>query len=237
MVVAFDKDTGEERWRALSASSQGYCPPSIIQYQGMEQLVIWHAEALSGLDPNTGEIFWSTDLKPTWGGAIQMPRKFGDELYVAGAGAAALYRLNNDGGKPGIEMVWRGNPRNAVYAVSGSIIFDESAIYRIDQSASALIAVNREDGNRMWQTQEPVLAEVGSRVKHGTAFLVRYKDSNSYYILSESGDLIIAEITSDSYKELGRQHVLEPTNTTSGRPVVWSHPAFADRSSPGMTRN
>jgi hypothetical protein len=116
-----------------------------------------------------------------------------------------------------------------VYAVSGSIIFDESAIYRIDQSASVLIAVNREDGNRMWQTQEPVLAEVGSRVKHGTAFLVRYKDSNSYNILSESGDLIIVEITYDGYKELGRQHVLEPTNTTSGRPVVWSHPAFADR--------
>jgi hypothetical protein len=58
---------------------------------------------------------------------------------------------------------------------------------------------------------------------------VRYKDSNSYNILSESGDLIIVEITYDGYKELGRQHVLEPTNTTSGRPVVWSHPAFADR--------
>jgi len=58
---------------------------------------------------------------------------------------------------------------------------------------------------------------------------VRYKDSNLYYILSETGDLIFADITPDGYKELNRQHVLEPTNATYGRPVVWSHPAFAER--------
>jgi outer membrane protein assembly factor BamB len=229
VVVAFDKNTGKERWRALSASSQGYCPPSIVKHGGVEQLLIWHAEALSGLNPETGEVYWSEDLKPSWGGAIQVPRKLGSQLYVAGPGAAALYQLENDNGKPGIEMIWRGNPRNAVYAVNGSLIFDKSAIYGVDQVASALIAVNREDGSRLWETQEPILAEVGTRAKHGTAFLVRYKDSNLYYILSETGDLIFADITPDGYKELNRQHVLEPTNATYGRPVVWSHPAFAER--------
>jgi len=229
VVVAFDTHTGEERWRALSASSQGYCPPSIIKHRGVEQLVIWHAEALNGLNPETGEVYWSEELKPSWGGAIQVPRKLNSQLYVSGPGAAALYQLKNENGKPGIEMVWRGNPRNAVYAVNGSIIFDNAAIYGVDQVASALIAVNREDGSRLWETQEPILAEVGTRAKHGTAFLVRYKDSNFYYILSETGDLIFAEFSPDGYKELGRQHKLDPTNSTFGRPVVWSHPAFAEK--------
>ena len=229
VVVAFNKDTGKERWRALSASSPGYCPPSIVTHGGVEQLVIWHAEAVNGLNPKTGEVYWSESLKPSWGGAIQVPRVLGSQLFVAGPGAAALYQLKNEGGKPGIEMVWRGNPRNAVYTVNGSLIFDKSAIYGVDQTASALIAVNRDDGSRIWSTQEPVLAEVGTRAKHGTAFLVRYKESDLYYILSESGDLVLAEITPGGYKELGRQHILEPTNTTYGRFVVWSHPAFADK--------
>jgi len=30
VLVAFDKDTGKELWRALSAKEPGYCPPSII---------------------------------------------------------------------------------------------------------------------------------------------------------------------------------------------------------------
>ena len=29
---------------------------------------------------------------------------------------------------------------------------------------------------------------------------------------------------------MSRAHLLEPTNRLAGRPVVWSHPAFANRS-------
>ena len=31
------------------------------------------------------------------------------------------------------------------------------------------------------------------------------------------------------YDEIGRFHVLEPTSSTFGRAVVWSHPAYANR--------
>ena len=33
----------------------------------------------------------------------------------------------------------------------------------------------------------------------------------------------------EEYVELGRFKVLEPTNESFGRPVVWSHPAFAQK--------
>lgn len=227
VVVAFHKDTGAEKWRALSASSQGYCPPTIIEHAGREQLIVWHPEAVNGLDPKTGDVFWTEELKPNWGGSIQAPSKLGDQLFVAGPGVAALYDLTLSGGKPAVEMVWRGNPRSSVYPVNGNVIFDEAAIYAVDSNSSALMAIDREDGSRLWQTQEPVLAEADQRQRHGTAFLVRHQDSDLYYVLSESGDLILSEITSEGYKELGRANILEPTNSTRGRSVVWSHPAFA----------
>ncbi|QXD25055.1 PQQ-like beta-propeller repeat protein [Opitutia bacterium ISCC 51] len=227
VVVAFDKDSGEDKWKALSSTSQGYCPPTIIKHAGLEQLIVWHPEAVNGLDPQTGEVFWTEELKPSWGGSIQVPRKLGNQLFVAGPGAAALYDLKQSGGNPAVEMVWRGNPRNAFYPVNSPVIFDTEAIYGVDSNSSSLTAIDREDGSWLWQSQVPALAEVNKRERHGTAFLVRHRDSDLYFVLSESGDLILAEITTDGYKELGREKILEPTNSTGGRPVVWSHPAFA----------
>jgi hypothetical protein len=69
----------------------------------------------------------------------------------------------------------------------------------------------------------------GSQVNHGTVFLVYHEGNKLFYLFSESGDLIIAELSRDGYKEISRAHLLDPTNEAFGRKVVWSAPAFADR--------
>jgi len=58
---------------------------------------------------------------------------------------------------------------------------------------------------------------------------VRHRDTDRYWLASETGDLILARLTPDAYEELGRQRILEPTGETFGRSVWWSHPAFAER--------
>ena len=58
-AVAFDKLTGKELWRSLTASEQGYCPPTIIQSQGARQLILMRPDAMSSVDPETGDEFWS----------------------------------------------------------------------------------------------------------------------------------------------------------------------------------
>ena len=42
-VVAFDKDTGKEVWKALNAEEPGYSAPTLIEAGGVKQLVVWHA--------------------------------------------------------------------------------------------------------------------------------------------------------------------------------------------------
>jgi len=51
VAVAFDKDTGKELWRALTAKEPGYSPPTMIEAGGRRELVVWHPEAVNGLDP------------------------------------------------------------------------------------------------------------------------------------------------------------------------------------------
>jgi outer membrane protein assembly factor BamB len=232
IVVALDRETGEEKWRALTASSQGYCPPTIITHEGIEQLIIWHPESLNSLNPRTGEVYWTEPLRPNFGGSIQAPRKQGSHLFVGGPGVASMFKLVNRDGIPGAEPVWKGNPRNAVYPVNSPIIFTEEAIFSVDSGTGSMISVNPEDGSRFWETAEPVLEEPSRKGRHGTAFLIRYQDSDTYYIINEIGDLVLAELTASGYKEIGRTNVIEPSNSTNTggtRSVVWSHPAFANK--------
>ena len=67
VAVAFDKQTGRELWRALSASETGYCPPTMLASGDTPQLVIWDADKLNGLDSATGRVRWSEPLKPMYG--------------------------------------------------------------------------------------------------------------------------------------------------------------------------
>ena len=56
-LVAFDKYTGREVWRALSDRA-GYSAPIVLEAGGVRQLVFWSPQALNSLDPDTGKEYW-----------------------------------------------------------------------------------------------------------------------------------------------------------------------------------
>ena len=113
-AIAYDKDTGAEKWRALSAREPGYGTPKLIHHAGRKQLIVWHSESITSLNPATGEVFWSLPSKPGYNMAVMTPRLHGDTLYAAAIGnVAALIQLDPD--KPSAEIAWRGTPKNAVY--------------------------------------------------------------------------------------------------------------------------
>ncbi len=224
VAVAFDKETGREVWRALSASEPGYCPPTMIEHAGAEQLLIWHAEAVNSLNPRSGEVYWSVPLKPRFGMAITTPRKLGPHLFVSGYGEAGLLRL--DDARPAAEVAWRGRPKTGVFCSNSTPFLEEGVIYGCDVETGALMGVRLEDGRRLWETLQPTTGGK-RRARYGTAFLVKHE--GRFFLFNEQGDLILAKLSPEGYEELDRFHVLEPTNRTFGRPVVWSHPAFAER--------
>ena len=57
MVVAFDKATGAEAWRAIETNSEaGYSSPIVVTAGGVRQLIVWHPAGVTSLDPATGRI-------------------------------------------------------------------------------------------------------------------------------------------------------------------------------------
>ncbi len=190
----------------------------------MRQLLVWHSESLVALNPLTGEQLWSVPLKPLFGMAIAAPRKAGSYLLASNYGVAALLKLDDQ--QPGAEIVWRGEPENAIYAANVTPLLDSGVAYGCDIETGALMGVQLSDATRLWQTTVPTFGGP-RRARYGTAFVVKHQDR--YVLMSEQGDVIFAQLTPQGYQEQGRFHLLEPTESIFGRQVVWSHPAFANR--------
>jgi outer membrane protein assembly factor BamB len=91
-------------------------------------------------------------------------------------------------------------------------------------SYAQLRCLKADTGERLWET---FAATTGKAERWGNAFLVPQDDR--CFLFNEKGDLVIARLTPAGYQELGRAHLLDPTNTAAGRDVLWSHPAFANR--------
>jgi outer membrane protein assembly factor BamB len=225
VLVAFDKDTGKELWRSLSAKEPGYSPPGIIEAGGRRQLLHWNAEAVASVDPETGRPYWSYDLAAQYDMSIMAPRKWQDYLYVGGIGSrAAMLKLAAD--RPAVTKLWEGGRKEkAVYPINSTPLIDAGVIYGVDQGGT-LRAAKVETGEVLWETAAPVTG--GKPENAATAFLVR--NGNRYFVFSETGDLIIALLSQKGYEEVSRAKLIAPTTSAGLRgPVVWSHPAFAEK--------
>jgi outer membrane protein assembly factor BamB len=156
--------------------------------------------------------------------SIMAPQKDNDFLFASGAGnTAGVFRLSAD--KPGAQIIWRGKPKESLYAVNATPLVEDGVVYGCDNDSSAFIAAKLENGERLWETKEPTIGDGRGRI--GTAFLV--KNGDRHFLFNEKGDLILAKISPEKYEELGRVNLLEPTSRAFGRDVVWSHPAFAQK--------
>lgn len=233
VVQAFDRETGKEVWAALTASEPGYNTPTLIEAGGVTQLVVWTPKELAGLNPDTGKVYWSVPLEPSYAMSIMVPRKDGDLLYAAGIGNVGV-TVKLDRAKPGVTEVWRHKPaptaKTGLYPVNMTPFVEDGIAYGVDQPG-VFRAVELATGKRLWATFKPVFGEEKDEDfkggSSGTAFVV--KNADRYFLFNEVGELVVAKLTPQGYEEVAKAKLLDPTGPAFGRKAVWSHPAFADK--------
>ncbi|WP_419194598.1 PQQ-binding-like beta-propeller repeat protein [Novipirellula herctigrandis] len=226
-VIAFDKNTGEVKWKSLDCKT-GYCPPSMVTFASTKQLLIFHPDGIVSLDPTNGSPYWEVPLTPLYEMSITRPMIEGNLMYASGIySEGVLLKMSSE--KPEVTEVWRGKPKQAVYTCNSTPLIVDGVIYGVDTGTGKLIAVDTKDGSRLWDTFDPTRRGEKRLAKQATAFITRIGETDRYLIMSEIGDLVMATLTADAYTEHGHMHVLEPTGEAHGRDVVWSHPAYANR--------
>ncbi len=236
VVVAFDKDTGAEKWRQLSMQTEqiGYCPPMIYKAAGVRQLIVWTPEAVNSLDPESGKVYWSQKFKLTSNLSIPTPRLDGDKLLVTSFyNGAMLLQLTAEDGKPSATVLWKGKGRgeqprltDTLHSIISTPYIRDGYIYGVC-SYGQLRCLKEEDGSRVWEDLRATGDAKQPTERWANAFLT--PQGGRWFLFNEKGDLIIAHLTPSGYEEIDRAHILEPTNKAMGRSVVWSHPAFAGK--------
>lgn len=234
VAVAFHKDTGKELWKALSAKEPGYAPPMIFTVGGLRQLIIWHPESINGLDPKTGKVHWSIPFEVRSGLSVPTPRLLDDQLFITSFYNGPMM-LRLDRSQPTASLLWKGSSRSErktdkLHAIMCTPFLEQGHIYGVC-SYGQLRCLSAETGERIWESLEATGSTGNVRRqanRWANAFLVKHDDR--FFITNERGDLIIAKLSPAAYEEVSRAHLIKPTNAMPGRDVVWSYPAFANRS-------
>src|SRR5918995_1434373 len=107
-VVAFDKMTGAEIWRALKVDEDlGVAQPVIITAGGARQLIIWYPGAVASLNPETGAVLWQQPYKVGGSMTVALPQKQGSQLFLSTFYDGPLM-LTLDDKKPAATVQWKG---------------------------------------------------------------------------------------------------------------------------------
>jgi outer membrane protein assembly factor BamB len=224
-LVAFDKATGQERWRALGDPAS-YSAPIIIEQAGRRVLVCITGERVVGVDPRTGALHWQHPFPPSrMVITIATPVFDGRHLFCSSFYDGSLL-LRVDPARLAVEEVWRRrgpNERNteALHCcISTPAILGEH-IYGVD-SYGELRCLELQTGDRVWEdlTATP-------KARWSNIHLVRNGDK--MWMFNERGELIVGRLSPAGFDEVSRAKLIEPTEAQLSQRdgVCWAHPAFA----------
>lgn len=215
-LIAFDKDTGKEVWNALDEPPT-HSSPIVISAGGKRQLIAWTQGSVTSLAPATGTIHWRLpdNCGPDY--AVATPVQSHDLLIISGLA------LKLAAGKPGASVLWpvaRSVSRRVLSNTSTPLLL-EAHLYAATSSGE-LVCMEAATGRRVWATGQVTGLQSGASI-HLTP------NRDSVWLFTDQGNLIRARLTPQSYVELSRVHLLEPTFNYGGRNVIWSMPAYANQ--------
>ena len=201
--MALDRATGRIRW-ANGTNASGYASPTRFAADGKSSVLIFAAKHIIALEPETGRELWRQFWETGWDTNNTDPLVHDGRIFISSF-SRGCGLLSVAGGKPQIVYtnkvlfnhlspgVVRGN---YLYAFNGEA-----------KQETAFRCLHLPTGELKWGSKDP---------KFGSLILADGK----LIILSDKGELLLAEASPAEFKPLARAKVL------SG--LCWTPPALAD---------
>ena len=218
-VVALDRNTGREVWRALDEPVT-WSSPIVIEAGGVRQLIVWTQQSVSSLNPANGKLYWreatSTGGSPGTAG-VSTPVFHNGYLLVSGW----MLQLEKD--RPAGKTLWpegRGVSRRILSDTSTGLLLGDY-VYSA-KAGGEFLCLKAATGEEIWKTGAVTGLMNGASV-HVTAH------GDSAFLFNDRGELIQARLAPGGYEELSRVQVIEPTSLFGSRKFAWAAPAFAHK--------
>jgi outer membrane protein assembly factor BamB len=194
-IVAFQKDTGKEVWKATEHDAS-YASPVAATIDGVRHAIFFTREGLVSLDPADGTVRFSKRWRSRNDASVNAatPLVIGDSIFLTacyGTGAVLLRAKKN-----GVEEVWSNDESLSCHF--GTPVHRDGFLYGFhgrQEEGGVLRCIELKSGKVRW-TKEGF--GCGSLIEVGDKLI----------ILAENGDLVLAEANPDKYQEISRASVL-----------------------------
>jgi outer membrane protein assembly factor BamB len=216
-IVALDRNTGREVWRALDEAVT-WSSPMVIDAGGVRQLIVWTQQSVSSLDPANGKLYWreatSTGGSPGTAG-VSTPVFQNGYLLVSGW----MFQLEKD--RPAAKTLWpegKGVARRILSDTSTGVLLGDY-VYSA-KAGGEFLCLKAATGEEIWKTSAVTDLANGASI-HVTVH------GDSAFLFNDRGELIQARLAPSGYEEISRTKLIEPTSMFGSRKVAWAAPAFA----------
>ena len=192
-ICGLDPATGHLLWSAGDDFVM-YQSPVAVRVGDEELIFAVTDESVVGLRPRTGEVLWQL-LHELSGdgfhGVSQPVRVDASSVLLNGWTETALYRVTGAGGGFRAAEIWR--TRSLRSSLAASVPY-EGYIY--GYGGRFLTCVDAQTGERVWRSRAP---------GPGTLILV----DGHLVVLTRTGELVVAEASSEGFHEKARARALE----------------------------
>jgi outer membrane protein assembly factor BamB len=215
-VLALDKLTGKEVWKALDEHASNSSPIAITS-GGRRQLIVWTDKSLVSLDPTNGHAYWREPMITSNNDDVAAPVFWGSRLLVSGL------MLELSGPPPTASFRWPENrvPARRILSNTSTPLPEGEYIYAC-KSPGDLVCLEAATGKQLWSTNSVTTPKNGASINITP-------QGGGYFLFTDEGNLIRAQLSPAGYREISRSHLIDPTWPFNGNRFVYAPPAFANR--------
>lgn len=213
-VLALDKLTGKEVWRALNDPVSN-SSPIMITANGKRQLIVWSDSSLASLNPSDGRTYWREPMTTSINVSAATPVFQGNRLLVSG--------LMIDVSADAPRFLWPENraPSKRVLSNTSTGLLQGEYIYTA-RGLGELVCLEAATGRQIWSTNSV------TGTKNGASINIT-PQGDGVFLFTDEGNLIRAQLSPRGYREISRSHLIDPTWPFGQTKFVYAPPAFANR--------
>jgi len=213
-VMALDKRTGKEVWKALDDLVSN-SSPIIITVGGKRQLIVWSDSSLAALDPADGHVYWREPMTTSNNDSAATPVFQANRLLVSG--------LMMEVSAGSLRFLWPENrvPSKRIVSNTSTPVLQGEYLYTA-KGYGDLVCLEASTGRQIWSTNSVTASKNGASINitpQGSGFL----------LFTDEGNLIRAQLSPAGYRETSRAHLIDPTWPFGQTKFVYAPPAFANR--------
>ncbi|HMJ91603.1 MAG TPA: PQQ-binding-like beta-propeller repeat protein [Candidatus Acidoferrum sp.] len=194
-IVAFNAANGAVLWKTTDEEA-GYSSPVAATFAGKRRLLVLTRGNLVALEPGSGKVMWKFPFRPAINASVTAatPLVIGDSIFISASYGAGAAMLRFGEMKP--EVLWQGDDvlsnHYATSVAHGGLLFGFDG--RQEQKCN-LRCVDAKTGKIRW-----------SEDRFGAGTLLGVGDR--LLILTERGELIAANATTEKFQPTARAQVL-----------------------------